>query len=179
MKKGYFFLVDVFFAVFILSAGYLLIRSGSTRIQNEVALATPLENSMQFLSTIRVNEICPNSSTCTNTNLSDAYLSITNMNQSLLDALGELYKKNNLPEASSVFIGAIAQGEMMDPQTTGFELIINDTRIYPDYDTVPEKNMARDIISSKRLIFGSYDVQPTGEVIFWGPYIAEVNAWQK
>ena len=183
--------MDAIFAIVILTIGYLMISSNTLRVTSEVPLTMYLDNTMEFLSTVKVYELCSDysSCTCSNVKLSE-YCSnglILNANQTLLDYFGELYYSPNpdpIAEAyfrllsSDLFHNLTVENNLFRQDIFGVEFNIDGQKIYPNTDTYPSKKQSKNLISSRKLILGYYERGDTGEVEFWGPYIAEVNVWE-
>lgn len=191
-KKGYFFLMDGIFAIVILTIGYLMISSNTPKVSSEVPLAMYLDNTIELLSTVRVYELCSDYSqcTCSNAKLSEYCEDglILNANQTLLDYFGELYYSPDSIDsiaaayfrllASDLFHNLTIENNLFRQDIFGVEFKINGEKIYPNFDTDSSKKQSKNLISSRKLILGYYERADTGEVEFWGPYIAEVNVWE-
>jgi len=170
------------FAIVILTIGYLMISSNVPRVTSEVPLTMYLDNTMELLSTVRVYELCLDYSQCicSNAKLSE-YCNdglILNANQTLLDYFGELYATNNEDDASELFHNLTVENNLFRQGIFGIEFNIDGVKIYPTFDTDTSKKQSKNLISSRKLILGYYERGDTGEVEFWGPYIAEVNIWE-
>jgi len=174
--------MDAIFAVVILTIGYLLISSNTPKVTTEVPLTMYLDNTMELLSTIKVDDLCIDYSTCacSNPKLSEYCNNnlILNANQTLLDYFGELYNTSNTEEAKELFYNLTVENNLFRQDIFGIEFNINGERIYSNTDTYASKEQSRKLISSRKLIMGYYELPNTGEVKFWGPYIAEVNVWE-
>jgi hypothetical protein len=182
-KKAYFFLLDGIFAMIILLIGYLLLSKSRITQTPEIPMHLLSESTMDFLSSVKVYELCSNLDTCTcsNTELSqlcNANL-IDNYYQSLLDLMGSLYP-DQIPSASSLFQGLTSHTNMLREDIFNVELRINDALIYSSVGNPEQsKDEARELISTKKIIFGFSENFGNGQVEFWGPYLAEVNIWPK
>ena len=178
------------FAIVILTIGYLMISSNVPRVTSEVPLTMYLDNTMELLSTIRVYELCSDYSQCicSNAKLSEYCEDglILNANQTLLDYFGELYYDPNtgggnpfgMSLASALFQNLTVENNLFRQDIFGIEFNIDGVKIYPTFDTDTSKKQSKNLISSRKLILGYYERGDTGEVEFWGPYIAEVNVWE-
>jgi hypothetical protein len=190
-KKAYFFLMDAFFAIVILTVGFMLISSNKAAQTTEIPMAAAADNLVSILATARVQDLCPgNCNSCQNEQLVQMCDegAIKNYNQSLLDYFGELYKNEVHPpdsppnyayltNAQGLFDSLLEQYDLYRSDLFGIEFRINDEVIFAESDSTKEKS--KDLLSAKRVIFGFYEIKETGEVVFWGPYLAEVNIWQK
>ena len=173
MKKGYFFLLDGIFALIILVIGYLVISQARAMYTPEIPLYMVSENTMDLLSSIKINELCTGCS-CTNQELQQQCSSILNREQTLLDYLGELYHTNKRSSAGQLFNSLTK--DFIRQGVFNVEFRIDNNLIYSNLNPQPGKQEADTLISSKKVIFGFYQT-PAGQVTFWGPYIAEVNVW--
>ena len=181
-KKGYFFLIDGIFALLILMIGFMIITSGKPTKLDEIPLTLVSENLVDILSSVKISEICEGC-TCTIQEIQRQCnnRNIRNMDQSLLDYIGELYylydqgDNSKRQQISNVFSGII-QGLYRD-ELYGIELKINEdpNAFYSDGNKLSTKYL----ITSKRVVFGYYEDGNTGEVNFWGPYLVEINMWEK
>ncbi|MBN2368612.1 hypothetical protein JXC34_06330 [Candidatus Woesearchaeota archaeon] len=176
-NKGFFFLLDGVFAIVILVIGFLILSSHTSVETTEIPLSMISENAVNLLSSVKINELCDETYACSNQKLSEMCPSnIRNMDQTVLDYLGELYVVNKKQDAAQVFRNITLENDLFRQDIFGVELRINDEVIYFQGG---KKQQAKDLISVKKVIFGFYEVPPTGEVVFWGPYLAEVDIWQK
>jgi len=176
-KKAYFFLMDVIFAVVILTIGYMMISSNRIISYDEVPLALVAENTMNLLSTVNINDLCDDACICSNEVLEDFCNSgkILNKEQSLLDYFGEM-KKNPLVDEQTdgerLFSSLI--NESIRTDIFNAELVVEGDTIYTDEG----KDSSLNLISTKKIGFGFYEDLGTGNVEYWGPYLIEVNIWE-
>ena len=173
MKKAYIFLMDGIFAMVILMIGFLIISSNNPGIQTHVSLDVVSENVIDILSRVKINNLCTNCY-CSNEKLSEfcSHSLIKNQDQTILDYFGELYFTNNKEKAREIFLNIT--DELFRQDLYGFDLKINDEVIFSG-----DKDKSKNLISRKKLIFGYYEVPQSGEVEFWGPYLLEVQIWEK
>lgn len=175
MKKGYFFLMDGIFAIVILVIGGLIVSSNTVRETSEIPLTMFLDNSVELLSSVKINELCNDECFCSNKKLQEFCKNglILNKGQTLIDYMGELYSQGDNLKISDLFANLTLENNMFRQDVFSVELKIDDETIYFQGKTQEE---SKDLMSSKKVIFGYYEL-PTGIVEFWGPYIAEVNIW--
>lgn len=173
-RKSYFFLLDGIFAIVILMIGFIIILSQKPVLESDTTLILTSENVMDLMSSIKINQLC-NACQCSNQKLQEFCNQglIKNQDQTFMDFLGELYFRNNKPKANELFIDF--SNKLIRQDLFGIELIINNEVI--SYDVEIEKS--KKIISNKKLIFGFFESPDSGQVEFWGPYILEVNLWEK
>jgi len=173
-KKAYFFLLDGIFAVVILVIGFMMISSNRVFVYDEVPLALVAENTMDLLSTVKINDLCDNACECSH-ELIETYCKsgrILNKEQSLIDYFGELYDTGKVTEADTLF--SVLLDDLIRTDLFNAELVIDGNTIYTDNGKISSPNL----ISSKKIGFGFYENRETGVVSYWGPYIIEVNIWQ-
>ncbi len=178
-KKAYIFLMDGIIAVVILTVGFLLISSNKPDETTEIPISMMTENTMSLFSNIKLYEICDFSDCgCSNDKLSEYCASgyIENKNQTLLDYFGELYNRSMQSRADELFYNITIENDLLRQDIFGVEFKINDETIYLHGIN---KEKSKDLISSKRIIFGYYEVPSSGIINYWGPYLAEVNVWQE
>ncbi len=180
-KKAYFFLMDGIFSIVILTIGFLIISSNKLQPGEELHLSIAAENTMNIFSSVRVNELCDESCNCSIRKLQDyCYRNIIlNKEQTLLDTLGELYFRNRKDDAGMLFDNITSEGDLFRKDLFEMEFRINKEKIYPDEDLTQMKAESFELISSKKIIYGYYENALTGQVTFWGPYMAEVDVWRK
>ena len=179
-KKGEFFLIDGLLSIVILIIGFLILSSNHQSQENEISLSIIAESTMDFFSSVRVDELC-DGCRCSVSVLSD-YCSrdfIKNKNQTLLDSMGEQYYLNNKARAGELFRNITTGKNMIREDIFGFELKINGDSIYVHEKKAGSMENSKEMISSKKIIFSYYEYPETGQVVFWGPYLAEVDIWQE
>jgi len=175
-RKGYFFLMDVIFAIVILTIGYMMIASNRISVHDEVPLALVAENTMDLLSTVNINDLCDSECECSDEIIEDLCTSgkILNKEQSLLDYFGEMKDNDEVDEEK---YGDVLFSELINKtiRTDLFnaELVVDGVTLYED----PGRDKSLDLISSKKIGFGFYEDRAIGEVYYWGPYLIEVNIW--
>ncbi|MBT3720964.1 hypothetical protein HN789_06740 [archaeon] len=179
-RRAYFFLMDAIFALVILMIGFMIISSSKPTETDDIPLALAAENFMDIMASVKLNEICYGcecsiqdvQQQCNNGD-------ILNMDQSMLDYLGELYYLYDegdilkRQELIDVFTGI--SDEIYREDLYGVELIIDNRQMYIDGDKINTPNL----ITSKRVLFGYIENSVNGQVTYWGPYSLEVNFWEK
>lgn len=184
MKKGYIFLMDGIFAVILLVIGLIIVSSNSREESTETPLALTLDNSLSLLSSAKIDEMC-NSCNCSIKTLGALCASgnIMNSRQSLLDYMGELYSRDELGDANLLLKNISSEKDIFREKALfDAELLIDDVRIYPEspdpgFDL--QKKKAKDLLASRRIIFGYYEDPITGKVTYWGPYEVKLEIWEK
>ncbi len=178
-RKAYFFLIDAIFAVMILMIGFMIITSRKPTKLDEVPLSQVSENLMDIISTVRVDEICSEGCECTIPAIEPSCSTdIRNKHSTILDNLGERYYfyeqgNPNIKQRLRLFFQEIT-GSLYRNELYGIEVIVNGEQMYIEGD----KSTSQYLITSKRVIFGYYENTVNGNVIFWGPYLTEVNMWE-
>ena len=175
-RKAYFFLMDAIFALVILMIGFMVITSTKPSNIDEVPLAQVSENLVDILSSVKIKEICDEECVCSNEMIETFCPSIKNKDQTILDYLGELYNIDPLQtnqKAMRVFRSVIE--DLYRKDLYGIELIINNHKLYGDGN----KETSLNLITAKRVLFGFNENPTTGNLEFWGPYLLEINVWEK
>jgi hypothetical protein len=176
-KKGEFFLIDGLFSIVILTIGFLLITSNKPTQNNELSLDVLLDNSVDLLSSVKINELCSADCICSNQKLSQYCQNklIMNHDQTLFDGIGELYSKNKKNEAGELFKNITLEKNMLRSDIFNAQIKIDGESIYMQ----GEYNNPAELISSKKIIFGFYENKELGTVTYFGPYLFEVNIWPR
>jgi hypothetical protein len=172
-RKGYFFIIDAIFAAIILSIGFMIISSGS-RISDETPLPVVADNLLDILSRVKINDLCDHC-VCSHAKLQETCALTNNYEQTLLDHVTELYTSGNnvkQTKARELFSSLLP---LIRQDLYGVELKINNVQIYSD--TGQEKTKV--LISKKKISFGYVETPTTGTVTYFGPYMIEVNMWEK
>lgn len=186
-KKAYFFIMDGIFALMILMIGFLILTSSRHALPDETMLTAESENIMDVLADVKINDLCDvDTCTCSVQALSDLCDGgdIHNFDQLLMDYFGELFYRydaapDSLKSDIEQDINSLFRGLTEDLYRTdlyGIRLVIEDHGFYSDAN--PEQSKI--LYSSKKIVFGYYDQNtPDVDVVFWGPYILEVDLWKK
>ncbi|MCM2325561.1 MAG: hypothetical protein NDI94_03800 [Candidatus Woesearchaeota archaeon] len=169
-RKGYFFIIDAIFAAIILSIGFMIISSGS-KPRDETPLPVVADNLLDIISRTKISDLC-NQCVCTQAKLQETCALTKNYEQTILDHMTELYVLNRQDKARELFISFLP---LIRQDLYGVELRINNVQIYSD--TGQEKTNA--LISRKKISFGYIETPATGAVTYFGPYLIEVNLWEK
>ena len=173
-KRGYFFMLDATLALFVLIIGVFLVLSFTLEAPTPAQVGFITSDIMNFLSGTKIKD------------LNNPYAviggelwkqgTITDQENTLLQQAGEFYymKKDDLAEK---FLQNVS--EQIVPQEFRYEIWIDDSIIYPrnpDAGHILSKNKTNLLLTSKKLTFGIVN-KTTSEI--WGPYKAEVYAWQR
>jgi hypothetical protein len=181
MKKGYIFLIDGIFAVILLVIGLIIVSSNRVETNSEIPLSITLDNSLELLSSVKISDICDEcscsvkkmSELCENNNLK-------NSRESLLDYIGELYSRNNRTEAYRLLYNISMEKDIFrEKELFDVEISINNDRIYPNIDLSDKKKKSKNLLSSRKIIFGYYENNVTGAISYWGPYEVRAEIWEK
>jgi hypothetical protein len=181
MKKGYIFLMDAIFAVILLVIGVIIVSSNRIAVSSEIPLSISLDNSLDFLSSVKIADICEGCS-CSVKKMSELCLDneIKNSQESLLDYLGELYSRDKVPDAFSLIENISNEKDIFkEKELFDVEIRINDAQIYPNIDLSDKKKKTKNLLSSRRIIFGYYENNLTGAINYWGPYEVKTEIWEK
>lgn len=142
-KRGYFFTIDAFMAIAIITAGMLLILSSRSFVPYETQTLYLSEGYIDTLASVKLYEI------------NNAYIdgliaggNITNTEQTILEQAGEFYFTGRNDLARN-FVKNITYG--LIPSQYGFELLINKTAIY-NQSIFHNRTML--LVSSKRIVSG-------------------------
>lgn len=172
-KRGYFFIIDAILGLFIIVIGVFLITSSYVTVPQPAQVGLLSDDLLNFLSNTKIN------------NLNNEYAGIggelwnqgkiTDVDNSLLQQIGEFYAANNLDIADK-FIQNVSYGIV--PPQFNYEVVIDNVIVYPMVQTqehVNSKSKTELLLTSKKLTFGIIN-KTTSNV--WGPYKAEVFVWQ-
>lgn len=171
-KKGYIFIIDAIFAAIILSIGFMIISS-SHKISDETPMPVAADNFLDVLSRVTIDDLCEVSTcVCTNRKLQETCILTNNTQQTLLDHMGELYELGKEDLSRQLFSNFTY---LIRKDLYGVSFSIGDDEIYSDSG----KDTSKVLIAKKKIIFGFIENPRTGEVIYWGPYMAEVDFWEK
>jgi hypothetical protein len=180
MKKAYIFLMDGIFAVILLVIGLIIVSSNRVNEYSETPLAVTLDNSLSLLSSVKVSDICQGCN-CSIKKIGELCLAgdIKNERQSLLDLMGELYSRNRNMGAYLILKNITDEKDIFrENELFGAEIDINNARIYPNSTSIG-KDKSKNLLSSKRLIFGYYENPEDGTITYWGPYEVRAELWEK
>ena len=170
-KKGYYFTLDALISVVILAIGFSLINSTYVSSPSSSAIEHISDDIFDLMSSGIVG----------NFNYSSLSL-IENKGNTFLEAIGEkYYNDGEFCEGTCILglnqtIQEIIIGNKIVSENHGFSMSIEDIEIYSVGTNHLEKTRA--LVSSKRIVFGYYEDEGTGDIDFWGPYEMEVRTWQ-
>lgn len=175
-RKAYFFLMDAIFAMVILMIGFMIITSTKPNNADEIPLDQVSENIVDVLSAVKIDELCNDDCECSEQIIETFCPTIKNKEQTILDYLGEVYDEDPLQlnnKAKRVFTNVIE--DLYRQDLYGVELIIDNNQLYEDGD----KEGSGNLITAKRVLFGYYEDSLNGDIDYWGPYLLEINIWEK
>lgn len=173
-KRGYFFTLDAALGLFVLVIGMVLVLSLYANAPAPAQVGFISSDLLGFLSNTKIKEL--NNPYAGIGGLLWSQGSITNADNSLLQQIGEFYYKNNLDTAER-FVQNVS--EPIIPPQFKYEVWMDNTRIYPKNpaaEHLSSKNNSAILLTSKKITFGIFN-RTTSEI--WGPYKAEVFAWEK
>jgi len=178
-RKGYIFSLDAIVAIGVMVVGIVLVLLSLSY--------KPTESQVVFLSQDMVNALY--STRIYDLNDQDYlyvhYLkqngTITHMENTILEQIGELYYRNVTFKcqwclgAARRFTQNLTRYSI--PEQYSFEIIVNNLTIYERNGTNPSlssaKNESRLLMTSRRIFSGFMNT-----TAMWGPYTAEVAVWQ-
>lgn len=173
-KRGYFFTLDATLALFVLVIGVFLVMSFILEVPPPAQVGFITGDIMNFLSGTKIKD------------LNNPYAgiggelwkqgAITDYENTLLQQAGEFYYKGKIGLAEK-FLQNVS--EPIVPSQFKYEVWIDNSRVYPinpDSSHITSKDKTNLLLTSKRLTFGVVN-KTTSEI--WGPYKAEVYAWQR
>jgi hypothetical protein len=181
MKKGYIFLMDGIFAVILLAIGLIIISSNRVEQSSEIPLSLSLDNSLDLLSSVKIVDICEGCS-CSIKKMSELCLDndLKNRQESLLDYIGELYSRGKKQEAFMLIEDISIEKDIFKEKALfDVEIRINNDTVYPNIDLSDKKKKSKNLLSSRKIIFGYYENNVTGVISYWGPYEVREEIWEK
>jgi len=172
-KKGQYFTMDAFMALFVITTGLLIVLSfGSYRPVSE----QPQILSQEFVNVLAQSKIKQVNAPFISQQVAEG--TITDTDNTILQQAYE-YKfffdsdvggyNPTISNLSAQFLESVSQN--LIPKQYNFEIIIDDDVVYNRGPGFENTDL---LVSTKRLAFGVYD--KTTE--FWGPIIVEVRLWQ-
>ncbi len=173
-KRGYFFVLDATLGLFVLVTGVFLILSFTLEVPAPTQVGFIAGDIMNFLSTTKIKDL-NNPYAGIGGELWDQG-NITDQENTLIQQAGEFYYKNML-DLSEKFLQNVTQPII--PSQFRYEIWMDNVRIYPQnpaLNHISSKDNTNILLTSKKLTFGLVN-KTTSEI--WGPYKAEVYAWQR
>lgn len=181
-KRAYFFLIDGIFAMIILMIGFMIISSNKPTETDEVPLAQSAENFVDLISSVKISEVCEECE-CSLFQIQQQCNNdlIKNRDQTILDYLGELYfkyKQTNNPDIKNqirdIFLEVADIAYRNDLYDVGLRINGEDMFVQGNQEE------SFNLISSKRILFGFYHMETAFSIniVYWGPYLAEVRLWE-
>ena len=155
-KKAYYFMIDALVATFIFTVGYFLLTSYYSSTAPSLEIKRVSEDIMSLMSEVKLTDICDDTG-CTIEGMESIYNIVEDKNNTLLEAIGELYSKNMLDKAAEIVKIVIVDNNLI-PRDSNFTLSLDDgglsVLIYPEKR--PFNLNARVVIPAKKVIFGLY-----------------------
>ncbi|MFW6230597.1 MAG: hypothetical protein ACOC32_01080 [Nanoarchaeota archaeon] len=198
-KKGYFFVIDAFIALMILTVGvYMILSSYLNQLEKDQPAFTS-RTVVGFMSNLSIGRFNSDYKfdTIMNYGLGQENVNfIKNYKLSILEQIGEFYYREQLSSYPRDRDG-IPYGVSF---SEGLAADVIDTLVPPQYEaefrlydqqndeivTIYRRNenplFAREssslLVPAKMIIMGDFQDTETGSPILWGPYIVEVHIWQ-
>lgn len=172
-KRGYFFIIDAFIALFVLTLGVVLTLSFFYS-ENSFNQTTLYSNSMlDFFSRTRIIDLNNEYAGAGGTLHRDG--NITNLDNTLLSQIGELYYRNQTYDCNfcidiiKKFVSNITDNYVASQYNVA--VFIEDEPVFEDSWMNPNQSFS--LIPAKRIIHGVYNKSE-----MWGPYEIEVRTWR-
>jgi len=173
-KRGYFFILDATLGLFVLVIGVFLVLSFTLEVPPQTQVGLIAGDIINFLSSTKIKD------------LNNPYAGIggelwkqgliTDEENTLLQQAGEFYYKKR-EDLAEKFLQNVSMPIV--PSQFRYEVWMDGSRLYPK-NPGPEHVSSRDgtniLLTSKKVEFGIAN-KTTSEI--WGPYKAEVFAWQR
>ena len=166
-------MLDATLGLFVLVIGVFVVLSFTLEVPHTAQVGFITNDVMSFLSSTKIK------------NLNNQYAgiggelwkqgTITDQENNLLQQAGEFYYRGNVDLAEKFLQNVSNQ---IVPPEFRYEILIENSRVYPrnpDPGHTSSKDRTNLMLTSKKLTFGIAN-KTTSEI--WGPYKAEVYAWQ-
>ncbi len=146
-KEGLFFTIDALIAAIVLITSLLLITSSYVSEQPRTVINHASQDLLNVISEIRLGEI-------NNTLIQEMYTngSITDLNQTVIEQLGEFWANDELQLANSLAQNVTAG---ILPDTYGYSIVINNETIY-----TTTKQVTNTLVNSKKILSGIQKAKP-------------------
>ncbi|MBT4648114.1 hypothetical protein HOA56_00230 [archaeon] len=187
-KKAYYFLIDSIVSILILGMGFMVISSFTPKSSNDVFQETLANDIMELVASTKINELCPrieNNIPCSISSLNEVYIDpnigIHNINNTILELVGELYTKNPMEVSSEIIYDEILETIAFRDDIYGIKFELIDGDIVHEITNInsADSKKIRNKISIRRVLLGYWEISSTGEIIYWGPYMIKMDLWQK
>lgn len=189
-RKGYFFIIDVAFAVIILVMGYMLLSSYDVEYQNDDQTAQVATDIQAFLNDGNMRDYykycsaLPPPAKC-GQDFNPLANGQRNPDYNLMETLIDLKEQTKDSNASGIFSQLVIANEAVNTVAYGVEFVYytlnGEKRVYPEQDpsTTSAYKQSRSLISKKKIVMGYYENATAGTMSMWGPYVAEIRVWKK
>ena len=158
-KKAYYLTLDAFIAVIILMSGFFLIKSTYMTVPLSSAVEYTSDDILDLMSSAKASEFGINTG---------------NMENTILDAIGENYSKDGELGIDQIIQDIIIANKVVS-ENFDFSFYINGSNVYGDEAGSNETEL---LVAARRIVFGYYEDEAYN-IIFWGPYEVEVRTWKK
>ncbi len=162
MKKGYFFTLDAFLAIGILSVGLIMLYLSQSFAPSTVQAEFLAQDLLQTLGSTKLSIV--------NNNFIDDHRiagNITNMDNTILEQLGEFYFTNSIGNAQNFTLNITHN---IVAARYHYLISLDQTVLYND--SILHDNIT-DLSVAKNMVLGTINTS-----VLWGPYDVEVLVWR-
>ena len=173
-KRGYFFVLDAALGLTILAIGVLLIASLYINAPEPSQVGLLSDDLMSFMANTKIKDLNNPYAGIGGELMKNG--NITNIDNSLLQQIGEFYYKRSYG-VDEKFIQNISANIV--PSQFRYEVWVDNVLLYPlnpDSQHIQSKSKTDILLTSKQVAFGV--INKTNGTL-WGPYKVEVFTWQK
>lgn len=173
-KRGFFFILDAILGLIIIVIGVFLITSTYISAPQPTQVSLLSDDFLNFLSNTKIKDFNNQYGGVGGELWNQGH--VTDLDNSLLQQIGEFYATNNFDIAEK-FIQNASQGVI--PEQFVYEVWIDGVVLYPKIPTLEHTESKANtelLLTSKKLTFGIVN-KTTSNI--WGPYKAEVFVWQR
>ena len=187
-RKSYYLILDSLVTIVIFSVGLLLITTYISSKPEQTFAKQIADDTINILVAAKINNLCNiQTCTCSDNKLTElcANKKIKNFNNTMLELVGELHFAGNKEDIKKLIESSIANNGLI-PNNIGFSFLLHENAIeneyYPSVSTPPLEDATSSetklLLQAKKVIFGFWE-ENDGKLRYWGPYTAEIRAWQK
>lgn len=187
-KKSYYLILDSLVTIVIFSIGLLLITTYMSSKPEQTFAKQIADDTINILAASKISDLCNiQACTCSDNKLNELCTNkkIKNFNNTMLGLVGELHFTGNKEDINKLIEATVINNGLI-PNNVGFSFLLHENLIengyYPTISTPPLEDASsietRLLLQSKKVIFGFWE-ENDGKLQYWGPYTAEVRAWQK
>ncbi len=172
-NKAYFFTLDAFLSMGILTIGLVLLFSATATTEDITQVSLSSTDLLNFFARTKISEV-NNQYAGVGGVLWQQGL-ITNYDNTLLEQLGVFYSRSQYAVAEQ-FIQNLTANSI--PNQYRFEIRVDNTLLYPTSQSaqfIASKNNTMALMPARKLVSGYINEQ---QGTLYGPYVAEVLLWQ-